>query len=84
MDKKIQFEAVVYDISHTDLTEEEAIILRKAVKEIQDKRMEKFQEHLDAATKIVESWPQWKQDLGKQMLLPSRPPRKKRKNQDNE
>ncbi len=72
-EKTIQFEVVVNDISHTDLTKWEADILREAVKKIQDKRMEKFQEHLSGAAKIISTWPKWKQELGKQMLLPSRP-----------
>ncbi len=72
-ERKIQFDAVVADISHTDLTKEEANILWKAVKKIKDKRSDAFGEHLKRASEIVASWPRWKRELAEQVLRPSRP-----------
>ncbi len=60
--KKYRVADIVDSIDHNDLNEEEAEILTKAVKRIKDKRRKSFEKTLRDASRIVKSWPEWKQN----------------------
>lgn len=53
-----------------ELDEEEARILKIAVKRIQKKRHDHFEATLKRASEIVESWPKWKREGGLARLQP--------------
>lgn len=53
---------VIDPIKHNDLDVEEFKILQDAVRRIQDKRKREFVAHLDRASRIVSSWPEWKRN----------------------
>ncbi len=53
---------IVRPINHNTLTDEEANILRNAVKKIRDRRLVSFDVFLEEASSIVATWPKWKRE----------------------
>lgn len=59
---KMKAKFIIEDIDHLDLTEEESKILFNTVNIIKNKRKKDFIKSLNRATKIVNSWPEWKRN----------------------
>ncbi len=45
------------------LAEDYPNLCHKHKDEVHNRRQEKFRQHLDEASKIVESWPEWKRGM---------------------